>query len=357
MAGLADFANSYFGTLGMAQQFQLGQQQKEMNALNLQRQYKQLETQQKVQGALERLHESYKNPVGSSGDETNDMLGRARMLDEEADMYRRLGGVDYEKQAKDASMEANRLRRSALAERKTDAEQFSDAVINVYDQTSLEGALDKLQGENPKLYRQVLQDAQRNGVNLTNYESAKPYLDARFAQAKTMTGRMSVQEKILKDREDAEMKREKQRIDNETKLARLDIQRRDLDIRMAGLDLREKERQIKEAAERRQREELGRKRLKDYADNVQRYEKDVQSLYSKRVAQERVVFGLHLPQEEEDKKIDAIRDDHARELKRTVANAKALGVPVDPSKILLTAKERARQQPKIPSKQDVIKLD
>ena len=344
MAGLADFANSYFGTLGMAQQFQLGQQQKEMNALNLQRQYKQLETQQKVQGALERLHESYKNPVGSSGDETNEMLGRARMLDEEADMYRRLGGVDYEKQAKDASMEANRLRRSALAERKTDAEQFSDAVINVYDQTSLEGALDKLQGENPKLYRQVLQDAQRNGVNLTNYESAKPYLDARFAQAKTMTGRMSVQEKILKDREDAEMKREKQRIDNETKLARLDIQRRDLDIRMAGLDLREKERQIKEAAERRQREELGRKRLKDYADNVQRYEKDVQSLYSNLSTKEKTIRGLKLTPEEEVKKLTEVRSDYKRELDRVIGNAKGMGLSFTDKKI-----KRQPDAPSLPS--------
>ena len=110
------------------------------------------------------------------------MLGRARMLDEEADMYRRLGGVDYEKQAKDASMEANRLRRSALAERKRMLNSSLMLSLMSHDQTSLEGALDKLQGENPKLYRQVLQDAQRNGVNLTNYESAKPYLDARFVR-------------------------------------------------------------------------------------------------------------------------------------------------------------------------------
>ena len=344
MAGLADFANSYFGTLGMAQQYQLGQQQKEMNALNLQKQYRSLETQQKVQGALERLHQSYQNPVGQSGDDVADMMSRAKMLDEEADMYRRIGGVDYEKNAKDASMEANRLRRSALQEKKTDAEQFSDAVINVYDQSSLEGALDKLQEENPKLYRQVLQDAQRNGVNLTNYESAKPYLDARFAQAKTMTGRMRVQEQILKDREDAEMKREKQRIDNETKLARLDMQRRELDIRMAGLDLREKERQLKETAERRQREELERKRLKDYADNVQRYEKDVQSLYSNLSTKEKTIRGLKLTPEEEVKKLTEVRSDYKRELDRVIGNAKGMGLSFTDKKI-----KRQPDAPSLPS--------
>ena len=352
MAGLADFANSYFGTLGMAQQYQLGQQQKEMNALNLQKQYRSLETQQKVQGALERLHQSYQNPVGQSGDDVADMMSRAKMLDEEADMYRRLGGVDYEKQAKDASMEANRLRRSALQEKKTDAEQFSDAVINVYDQTSLEGALDKLQGENPKLYRQVLQDAQRNGVNLTNYESAKPYLDARFAQAKTMTGRMGVQEKILKDREDAEMKREKQRIDNETKLARLDMQRRDLDIRMAGLDLREKERQIKEAAERRQREALNERKQQDYAKNVQNYERNVQSLYSKRIAQEKEIEKLPIDPEEIVQRVTKVRNEYNRELKRVIKNAEASGIKMRPDLPSLT-----KEQKITPSKQDVIKLD
>ena len=352
MAGLADFANSYFGTLGMAQQYQLGQQQKEMNALNLQKQYRSLETQQKVQGALERLHQSYQNPVGQSGDDVADMMSRAKMLDEEADMYRRLGGVDYEKNAKDASMEANRLRRSALQEKKTDAEQFSDAVINVYDQTSLDGALDKLQEENPKLYRQVLQDAQRNGVNLTNYESAKPYLDARFAQAKTMTGRMGVQEKILKDREDAEMKREKQRIDNETKLARLDIQRRDLDIRSQKLDLQEKERQIKEAAERRQREALNERKQQDYAKNVQNYERNVQSLYSKRIAQEKEIERLPIAPEEIVQRVTKVRDEYNRELKRVIKNAEASGIRMRTDLPSLT-----KEQKSTPSNQDVIKLD
>ena len=112
-----------------------------------------------------------------------------------------------------------------------------------------------------------------------------------------MTGRMSVQEKILKDREDAEMKRERSESTTKLNLLVWIFNVVIFDIRMAGLDLREKERQIKEAAERRQREELGeRKRLKDYADNVQRYEKDVQSLYSNLSTKEKTIRGLKLTQ-------------------------------------------------------------
>ena len=140
------------------------------------------------------------------------------------------------------------------------------------------------------------------------------------------------------------MKREKQRIDNETKLARLDIQRRDLDIRSQKLDLQEKERQIKEAAERRQREELERKRLKDYADNVQRYEKDVQSLYSNLSTKEKTIRGLKLTPEEEVKKLTEVRSDYKRELDRVIGNAKGMGLSFTDKKI-----KRQSDAPSLPS--------
>jgi len=246
MTFLTDFSQSYFGTMGLAQQYQANKIANEQQQINLQNMKMKQQQQQQIGQALQKLYQDTSAPVGQEKQSLEDMFKQeVTERVKEAEIYRKYGDVDHaHKIMQDVKGDIlNRVRETRMS-----SEDTTQVLYGVKDPESYQTAIATLAEKYPDKLDKFVNAARQQGIDPSTYSRGAHALMKQFFQSeKSQAGQAKLQETTMYHQQEEDRKRQEAKDRREARIQSLQLRAAERQDRIEARAERKAEREAKEA--------------------------------------------------------------------------------------------------------------